>query len=100
LSLAERALGQRPAGVAEVQEFRRQLFTNSCDSLRQEIRRITGLEVREAVAEVELTTWTVVKLCTIGAVVQMFLLARGVPADSWSSNRPSDSVQRTEVRAC
>jgi hypothetical protein len=36
-----------PAGAARVQEFHRQLFDNSADSLRQEIKRITGVDVRE-----------------------------------------------------
>ena len=53
LSPAEKALAQSPEGAAQVQEFHRQLFTNSADELRQEIKRITGVEVREATAEVE-----------------------------------------------
>src|ERR1700759_2972763 len=53
LSPAEKALAQSPAGAAQVQEFHRQLFANSSDSLRQEINRITGMEVCEATAEVE-----------------------------------------------
>ena len=53
LSPAEKALAKSPAGAAQVQEFHRQLFANSSDSLRQEIKRITGMEVREATAEVE-----------------------------------------------
>src|SRR5919199_6324839 len=59
LSPAERALAKSPAGAAQVQEFHRQLFANSSDSLRQEIRRITGVEVREATTEVETATGTV-----------------------------------------
>src|SRR5204863_7084841 len=51
LSPAEKALAQSPAGAAQVQDFHRQLFTSAADSLRQEIKRITGIEVREAVAE-------------------------------------------------
>ena len=53
LSPAEKALAKTPAGAAQVQEFHRQLFTTSSESLRQEIKRITGVEVREATAEVE-----------------------------------------------
>ena len=53
LSPAEKALAQSPEGAAQVQEFHRQLFTNSADELRQEIKRITGVEVREATAEIE-----------------------------------------------
>ena len=86
LSPAEKALAMSPEGIAQVQEFHRQLFASASDSLRQEIKRITGVEVREAVAEVETATGTVVKVFTSGTVVQVFLLARGVPADSWSGD--------------
>src|SRR4029453_12581647 len=61
LSPVEQALAKTPAGAAEVQEYHRQLFTNSFDSLRHEIKRITGVEVREAAAEVEPTTGTLVR---------------------------------------
>jgi uncharacterized protein YbcI len=88
LSPAEMALAMSPAGAAQVQEFHGQLFANASDSLRQEIKRITGVEVREAVAEVETVTGTVVKAFTSGTVVQVFLLDRGVPADSWSGDDP------------
>ena len=40
LSPAEHALAQSPAGAAQVKEFHRQLFKNSADLLRQEIKRI------------------------------------------------------------
>jgi uncharacterized protein YbcI len=90
LSPAEKALAQTPAGAAQVQEFHRQLFTDSCETLRQEIRRITGVEVREAAAEVETATGTVVHAFTTGAMVQVFLLARGVPSEVWSGSGPID----------
>jgi len=86
LSPAERALAQSPAGASRVQEFHRELFHSSLDSLRQEIKRITGVEVREAAAEIETTTGTVVKAFTTGTVVQVFLLASGVATDIWSGN--------------
>lgn len=86
LSAAEKALAQDSAGAAKVQEFHRQLFANSLDSLRQEIKRITGVEVREATAEIESSTGTVVKAFTTGTVVQVFLLARGVPTETWSGS--------------
>ena len=84
LSPAEKALARSPAGAAQVQEFHRQLFTNSADSLRQEIKRITGVAVREAVAEFEPATGTVVQVFTTGTVVQVFLLAHSVPANVWN----------------
>jgi uncharacterized protein YbcI len=90
LSPAERALARSPAGAAQVQEFHRQLFNTSAATLRQEIKQITGVEVREAAAEVDPTTGTVVQAFTTGTVVQVFLLAGNVPADSWSGSGSSD----------
>ncbi|HTU89228.1 MAG TPA: DUF2294 domain-containing protein [Gemmataceae bacterium] len=90
LSPAEKVLAGTPEGIAQVQEFHRQLFASASASLRQEIKRITGVEVREAAAEVETATGTVVKVFTSGTVVQVFLLARRVPADTWSGDRPAN----------
>jgi uncharacterized protein YbcI len=81
LTPAEKALAQSPQGAAQVQEFHRQLFSTSSASMRQEIKRITGREVREAAAEVEAATGTVVHAFTTGAMVQVYLLTRGVGAD-------------------
>src|SRR5580765_2670857 len=75
LSPAERALAKSPAGAAQVQEFHRQLFASSSDSLCQEIQRITGMAVREATAEIEPGSGTVVQAFTTGTMVQVFLLS-------------------------
>ena len=90
LSPAERALAKSPAGAAQVQEFHRQLFTSAAHSLREEIKRITGVEVREAAAEVEPSSGTVVQAFTTGTVVQVFLLACEVPSETWSGNGAPD----------
>ncbi len=86
LSPAEQALAMSPAGAAQIQEFHRQLFDSSADSLRQEIKRIAGVDVREAAVEVDPTTGTVVKAFTTGTVVQVFLLADSVTAGTWSGS--------------
>jgi uncharacterized protein YbcI len=88
LSEAEKALAKSPEGAAQVQSLHRQLFANASDSLRQEIKRITGVEVREATAEVEPATGTVVGVFTTGTTVQVYLLAHAVPAESWSGSEP------------
>ena len=89
LSPAERALlAKSPAGAAKMREFHRQLFNDSADAMRQEIKRITGVEVREATAEVEPTTGTVVKVFTTGTMVQVYLLAHSVPAETWNRSGP------------
>ncbi|HEY1859116.1 MAG TPA: Na-translocating system protein MpsC family protein, partial [Gemmataceae bacterium] len=90
LSPAERALAKSAAGAAQVQEFHRQLFAGSSDSLRKEINRITGMEVREATAQVEPSTGAVVQAFTTGAVVQVFLLSGSVPTETWSGSDPGD----------
>ena len=88
LTPAEKALAESSEGAAQVQDFHRQLFTNSAASLREEIRRITGVEVREAAAEVETTTGTVVQVFTTGTMVQVFLLAQSISAETWSRSEP------------
>ena len=90
LSPAEKAMAKSPAGAAKMQEFHRQLFTNSSASLRQEIKRITGMEVREATAEIEPASGAVVQAFTTGTVVQVFLLAGSNPTETWSGNAPGN----------
>jgi uncharacterized protein YbcI len=85
LTPAEEAVAKKsPAGAAQVQEFHRHLFADSSDSLRKEIRRITGVKVREAAAEVEPTTGAVVHAFTSGTMVQVFQLAQSVSAATWN----------------
>lgn len=100
LSPAEKALATTPEGAAQVQEFHRQLFRSSADLLRQEIRRITGVAVREAAAEVEPATGAVVHAFTTGTMVQVFQLAGVIPALQWNGDGPGDSPMKKEVRPC
>jgi len=90
LSPAEKALAQSSEGAAQVQEYHRQLFTSSADTLRDEIKRITGVEVGEAAAEVEPVTGTVVQVFKTGTMVQVFLLAHGLSNESWNGTGPTD----------
>src|SRR6202163_223426 len=92
LSPAERSMSQTPSGAAQMQEFHRQLFSNSSDSLRQEIKRITGMDVREATAEIEPASGAVVQAFTTGTVVQVFLLAGSAPTEAWSGNAPGPTA--------
>ena len=90
LSPAEKALASTPEGAAQVQEFHRQLFQNSVELLRQEIRRITGVGVGEAAAEVETMTGAVVHAFTTGTMVQVFQLAGPISAELWHGSGPGD----------
>jgi uncharacterized protein YbcI len=86
LSPAEKDLAKSAAGAAQVQEFHRQLFTTSSKSLRDEIQRITGVEVKEVVAEVEPRTGAMVCAFASGTMVQVFQLAEGILADTWDKS--------------
>jgi len=86
LSPAEKALATTAAGAAQVQEFHRQLFNTSSEMLREEIKRITGVEVREATAEIEPKTGTVMQVFTTGTMVQVFLLAQNISPADWNGD--------------
>ena len=99
LSPAETALSKSPAGAAQVQEFHRELFASASDALRQEIKRITGVEVREAAAEIEPATGTVVAVFTTGTVVHVYLLAHSIPLEAWNANGDGDQKRPTQTSA-
>ena len=89
LSPAEQVMAKTPKGAARMQEFHRQLFQSSADSLRTEIKRITGRDVREAAAEIDSATGSVVHAFTTGAMVQVFLLTENALAESGSERKAS-----------
>jgi hypothetical protein len=61
--------------------------------MRQEIKRITGREVREAAAEIETATGAIVHAFTTGSMVQVFLLKPEV-ANYKGTNR--DMAERAD----
>src|SRR5688572_17716912 len=74
LSPAEQALARSPEGAANLREFHQELFRNSVGSLQKEIEKITGRKVREAAAEIDPGTGSVIHAFTTGTTVQVFLL--------------------------
>ncbi|MHC5111614.1 MAG: Na-translocating system protein MpsC family protein [Planctomycetota bacterium] len=87
LSPAEIALAKSQESATQLRELHRQLFTTAAEPLRLEIREIIGVDVREATAEVEIST---------GTVVQVFTLAHAVPADTWSGRDPGAAKTEKE----
>lgn len=77
LTPAEKDLSRTAEGAAKVQEYHRELFANSTEAMRLEIKRLTGRDVREAIVEIEPATGAVVHVFTSGTMVQVFLLANG-----------------------
>ena len=98
LSPAEKALARTPDGALQMQQFHRQLFNSSLDLLREEIKRITGVAVGEAAAEVETTTGAVVGAFTTGSMVQVFQLASSIPAATWNARGGDSQANRREGR--
>jgi uncharacterized protein YbcI len=92
LSPAERALANSEAGAAEVQDYHRQLFIHSLDSLRADIQQITGVKVCDGVAEVMPRSGTAVRALTSGTVVQVFTLEQRLPAQIWSATESLSTV--------
>jgi uncharacterized protein YbcI len=100
LSPAEKALSRTPEGAVQLQEYHRQLFRDSVDLLRQEIKRITGVAVDEAAAEVETTTGAMVHAFTTGTMVQVFQLAGRISMDAWNGNGSNGHSDTTEGLSC
>lgn len=96
LSPAEKDLSRTPEGAVQLQEYHRQLFKDSVDVLRQEIKRITGIAVGEAAAEVETASGAMMHAFTTGTVVQVFQLAGAIPLDAWNGNGSHDQSQNPE----
>ncbi len=101
LTAAELALSRNPNGAAQVQEFHRQLFVNSSEPMRREIKQITGRDVREATAEIETKSGSITHAFTTGTMVQVYLLTPdGNSSEVESSTRASQldagSIERAE----
>ena len=94
LSPAERALAQTTEGAAQMQEFHRQLFAASSESLRRDVTRITGRTVGEAAAEIETKTGSIVHAFTTGTMVQVFML----DPPEWDSAQKSQGSSEGESR--
>ncbi len=85
LTPAEMRMASSPEGRATVQEFHRLLFADSSAEFRDEIKRITGVEVRESIAEIESLTGTVVHAFTSGTAVHVYQLTAKMALSTWST---------------
>jgi uncharacterized protein YbcI len=99
LTPAEQALARSPAGAARVREYHRKLFADSVGPLRQEILKITGMEVREAVVEVEPMTGTLVHVFSSDDRVQVFRLPGGRSEEAEDGAAPGDEEMDQALNA-
>jgi uncharacterized protein YbcI len=81
LPSAETELASTPAGALHITEFYRRLFAHSPDWLREEIERITGMEVRDAVTVVEPLTGAVVHTFTTSKIAHVFQFVGDTPQE-------------------
>jgi len=97
LSAGEIAMAQSPEGAARILELHQQLFASSSTKLQEQIKAITGVEVREARTEVETTTGAIVQVFTTGTSVQVYLLTGNVPTDSWAGRNLESLPPKTVI---
>jgi len=92
LSPAEKDLARSPKGATQVQEFDRQLFSAASRELQDDMKRITGVEWTEAVAEVEPTTGGMVQAFARAADIQVLHLATDDVRNSHRNEGPEDQT--------
>ena len=93
LTPVERDLVQTPQGATQVQDFHRQLFASSFESMREMIKTITGRDVREATAEIETNVGAIAHAFKSGAMVQVFLLN---PEEDSYQGSDRESMERAD----
>lgn len=76
---AERRISHDDAGAARVDAFHRYLFEHSLDALASHVRKVTGVEIRGAIAHVDRHTGSVLKTFTTHPDVDLLLLGPGLP---------------------
>jgi len=90
LSPAETRLAKSPAGATQMQNYHHRLFNCSCGSLLQDIKRITGLDVREATADLETVAGAVMQVFVTGTIVYVFLLSGRIPVEQESKSESNE----------
>jgi uncharacterized protein YbcI len=88
LSEAEKLLAKTPQGAAQLQKLHSRLFDGEAESLREEVKRITGVAVREARAAVELASGTIVQEFTTATMVRYSLAGPARP-HTWAGTNPA-----------
>ena len=86
LSEAEKVMSRTPQGAAQLREYHQQLFALSSEPWRKEIRRITGVDVRESAVEIEPRSGALVHAFTDGSIVQVFLLAKPIASATFHAH--------------
>lgn len=78
-SLVERKLAAEPDGADRVRHFHHSLFGHAVDSFVEHVREATGVQLRGAIAHVDVGTCSVLKTFTTHPDVDLFLFGQGLP---------------------
>jgi uncharacterized protein YbcI len=75
----ERRLAADAAGADRVRNFHHYLFQHAVDSFIEHVREATGVQIRGAMAHVDVDTGSVLKTFTTHPDVDLFLFGQGLP---------------------
>jgi|688.fasta_scaffold294043_1 uncharacterized protein YbcI len=75
----ERRLAADAAGADRVRNFHHYLFQHAVDSFIEHVREATGVQLRGAMAHVDVDTGSVLKTFTTHPDVDLFLFGQGLP---------------------
>lgn len=78
-SRVERRLAADTAGAERVRNFHHYLFQHAVDSFIEHVREATGVQLRGAMAHVDVDTGSVLKTFTTHPDVDLFLFGQGLP---------------------
>ena len=98
LTTAEKKLSQNPNAASQLQAFHRELFLSSSNAMKQEIARITGRTVREAVGEIEPESGALVYAAATDVMVQVYMLTPEETRDTGDSNTPAGQLDSESIK--
>jgi len=75
----ERRLAADAAGAERVRNFHQYLFQHAIESFIEHVREATGVQLRGAMAHVDIDTGSVLKTFTTHPDVDLFLFGQGLP---------------------
>lgn len=75
----ERRLAAAAAGADRVRNFHHYLFQHAVDSFIEHVREATGVQLRGAMAHIDIDTGSVLKTFTTHPDVDLFLFGQGLP---------------------
>lgn len=86
LTLAELVLVQTRQGAEQIQEFQQSLFAGSAQEMLREMEKATEDFAEGVVTASPFSAGALIKVFETGTIIQVFLLSKNFPTDSWSGS--------------